>query len=251
MIIAIMVLMVAILMAALATQTILLRGSISQYTAQTNSELSYLQGAIGSLLMRESSCRAALGAPANYGTGIFRTAQTFNPAAAENPITIFQQDGVTPLYRGAADPANPLAFEVIGHPRVVIRSIGLRPIRNITKINPATGTTVPSTTWWATLAITAFKPGGLEGASIISRSDLRVSVEIDGANRIVSCTSLSFMGSDQQPLPVCMPGWALYSNGNQIRCVRTICPTGSNPTYYMPSGDVCCDTGGGACLPVP
>lgn len=185
--------------------------------------MSLLQGAIDSVMKNEQSCRIALGGPATFGGAPTPSAQTYDGISPAE-IRLYQNDGVTP-FLSSSSPYNTFGM-------LTILGITLTPIR-----------LVPGATnvYFSQLTISGKKPSGASlGGALRFRRDIKLSVMIDASNRIVSCSSLTFLGSDQQPLPVCAGDQGLYSNGLQIRCVKMVCPAGQSIIGFQSDGSVIC-----------
>lgn len=231
----VLILLVIVALVTVASYQLIILNKNSAESVMQDNDMTLLQTYTDRMLKQEASCRIALGGPLTYGGANRATAQTFDPAinfgnsANPNPITLYQNDGATTFISATL----PLASPNNKFGKLTISGI------NLIKISPVPNST---DTYLAQMFIGAQKTGGLIGASNLGRNSIRVSIKIDGTNKIISCSTLTFLGSDVQALPVCSPGQALYSNGatGQIRCVQTICPAPKVITGYMLSGDVIC-----------
>jgi hypothetical protein len=228
-----MVVAAARLMVGMAVMQVHLLSKNYIAASAQHSDLTVLQGDIDSLLKEESSCRPALGGPAVFGGAATPSAQKFIPAtnftnsAKPNPIMLYQKNGSTPFISStlpAGNPANKFGKLTI----TAINLVLLRAVPNSTD------------TFLVQMFITGQKTADLIGARTLLRSDIKLSVKIDVANNIISCSSMTFLGTDLQPLPVCNPGEALHSNGGHIRCVPTICPAPLTASGYQFWGGVIC-----------
>jgi len=161
------------------------------------------------------------------------TTQLFVPGVGTSTtLNLYEQDGTT-IFLSTAPPNNKFG-------KLTIFEISIKPfpVPSTNAIGLVTGS---ANVYFAQLTLKSQKGPNLVGASKLNRSDIRMAVQIDAGNNIVSCSSLTFFGSDLQPIPVCGPGQSLFSNGHQIRCVQAVC-LGPNftPNGYNPNGDIIC-----------
>jgi hypothetical protein len=189
-----------------------------------------LQGLADSVLKDEESCRLALGGPATFGGALSGLEQEMNPTPnAVSPIQIYNFDRSARLVSNiAGDPSSRFG-------KLQIQAVTLTTLYAVPENVPGN-----PNIHFAQLTIAANKVGGLPGSRNVVRSDVRLTVQIDSTNKIISCNSLTFLGTARMPLPICRSDESLFSNGNFVRCATTLCPAGETIQSFQADGDAVC-----------
>ncbi|MGZ3721789.1 MAG: hypothetical protein ACXVA9_02585 [Bdellovibrionales bacterium] len=208
-------------------------------SAVAQSDISLLQSQIRALLGTEGSCRIALGGPLTYNGPITAQTQTYNTAGVSGNLNLYEIDGTTVLMTATLN--DPKSF----FGKLTITGLTLEPVNLPPPVNspivPGSGPGIGGFIYWSKFTVTANRMGSVMGVPTMIRNSILLSVKIDAANKIISCTGTSFSGTDTQPLPVCASDQTLFSNGSQVRCVKTLCgPAPRHPVGNLPNGDVIC-----------
>lgn len=192
---------------------------------------------INSILSNESSCRLALGGPS-----------TLNGALVDETRALLsnQPTDVTLYVPAAAGGARPVYLNStagtnrIGQWRAL--SVQLTPLSLLYAVPqnvppPPPPGPLPQRNIPARLNI-VFTADGVDRRQ---SAEINVSVSLDGADNIVSCSKLNF-GTDQFAAPVCGPNQALYSDGTRLGCrtVRCIPPIVGPSLGWNPDGSIRC-----------
>ncbi len=223
----------ALLLAGLAGLQLSLNTKMLGETVVASQDISALSANLTAMLQSEDSCRRALGGPpANCFSGANPSScPVADPGTAQgistvlntpSPVRIYHQTGGNVLYSPVA-PNNQFG-------RITITAINLTPLQ---QLSPES--------YYALLTVEGRRTGGTNlGPDEFLRNSLRMTIRVRGAgNLIYSCSALSFFGTDQRALPICLPGEGLFMRG-AVRCVRMICPVGLTPSGFDPGGNVIC-----------
>jgi len=213
--------------------------SYSEITRQTI-EMSILQAEINNALLNEDSCRMALGGPllSYISTGnvpVFTgNEQKFTIGAGTANLKLYRTVATALAPQGQEqlflDPSN-ASYNKFGP--LTITGLSLNNYAPFPSgQNPIGLVPAGSNLYVAKMTITATRSGirpGFDNPPII-RSDIVMTVQTDSANRIISCSSVTFTAASDGSVgvpPFCLPGQALYTHNGGVSCVQVEC---QNPT---------------------
>lgn len=197
---------------------------------QSTLEFEKSMATINSFASSEQSCRLSLGGPMLYGGAADANAQTLNLGGVTNIRFYYPVDGggARPVF---LDP-NPAAGATT-YGSWTITSIQARPFSTFDAVpSPAP----PGPAQFPVRISLRMQRTGMSGNETFSRisANANLTVVTDSANRVVSCTGLTFgTGTGTVPqntsFPICNADSALYSDGTRLSCRRVRC-SGATPT---------------------